>query len=169
MWSHTDDERFRLGATDAGPFPEAALKISPGEIDRRLYHAREIRAREVARLLRRLGQAVGRLFQRRRPATVESPLALAAENVKTPLTSIRASAEILRDNPNLSPEQRNRFLDVVLSENERIVRLVGEIIFAAEHEVERRRPAVDADALETRPPHSALLEARAAKENRCRP
>lgn len=48
--------------------------------------------------------------------------------LKTPLTSIRSLLEIMRDHPDLSEEQRRRFLEGVLSENERLVRTVERLL-----------------------------------------
>src|SRR5262249_14926353 len=39
--------------------------------------------------------------------------------LRTPLTSIRAFSEILHDNPDLPPEQRERFLGIIIKESER--------------------------------------------------
>lgn len=43
---------------------------------------------------------------------------------KQPLTSMRAAAEILRDNPDLPAELRDRFHAVVIADGERLNRLV---------------------------------------------
>lgn len=43
---------------------------------------------------------------------------------KQPLTSIRAAAEILRDNPDLPAELRDRFHAVVIADGERLNRLI---------------------------------------------
>jgi hypothetical protein len=43
---------------------------------------------------------------------------------RQPLTSIRAAAEIVRDNPDLPPELRDRFHAVVLADGERLNRLI---------------------------------------------
>jgi signal transduction histidine kinase len=40
--------------------------------------------------------------------------------LKTPLTAIRSFSEILRDNPDLPNDQRQRFLSIVLEESERL-------------------------------------------------
>jgi signal transduction histidine kinase len=50
--------------------------------------------------------------------------------LKTPLTSIRSLLEIMRDHPDLSEEQRRRFLEGVLSENERLARTVERLLGA---------------------------------------
>jgi signal transduction histidine kinase len=43
---------------------------------------------------------------------------------RQPLASIRAAAEILRDNPDLAPELRDRFHAVALADGERLNRLI---------------------------------------------
>jgi signal transduction histidine kinase len=48
--------------------------------------------------------------------------------LKTPLTSIRSLSEIMRDYPDLTEEQRQRFLEVVLVENERLARTVEQLL-----------------------------------------
>jgi signal transduction histidine kinase len=40
--------------------------------------------------------------------------------LKTPLTAIRSFSEILRDNPDLPDDERQRFLSIVLDETERL-------------------------------------------------
>ncbi len=47
---------------------------------------------------------------------------------KTPLTSIRASAEILLQFPDEDPKTRNEFIDMILKESERLTRLVNDVL-----------------------------------------
>ncbi len=54
--------------------------------------------------------------------------------LRTPLASIRAFAEILRDHPDLDPEQRQRFLAILVSEAERLSRLVDQVLDLAKIE-----------------------------------
>ncbi len=51
-----------------------------------------------------------------------------SHELRTPLTSIRAFSEILRDNPELEPGERERFLGVVIKETERLTRLINQIL-----------------------------------------
>jgi Na+/proline symporter/nitrogen-specific signal transduction histidine kinase len=51
-----------------------------------------------------------------------------SHELRTPLTSIRAFSEILHDNPGLDPLQRTRYLEVVISESERLTRLINDIL-----------------------------------------
>ncbi len=51
-----------------------------------------------------------------------------SHELRTPLTSIRAFSEILLDNPELDPEERQEFLKTVVKETERLTRLVNEVL-----------------------------------------
>ena len=51
--------------------------------------------------------------------------------LRTPLTSIRAFSEILHDNPELELEKRERFLEIILSENQRLTRLIEQVLDVA--------------------------------------
>jgi Na+/proline symporter/signal transduction histidine kinase len=57
-----------------------------------------------------------------------------SHELRTPLTSIRAFSEILRDNPELDPLKRTRYLEVVISESERLTRLINDILDLAKIE-----------------------------------
>ena len=50
--------------------------------------------------------------------------------LKTPLTSIRSLSEILLDCPDLSDDERGRFLRILLEENERLTRVVDRLLGA---------------------------------------
>jgi signal transduction histidine kinase len=54
--------------------------------------------------------------------------------LRTPLTSIRAFSEILRDNPELEPAQRTRFLEIIIKESERLTRLINQVLDLAKIE-----------------------------------
>lgn len=48
--------------------------------------------------------------------------------LRTPLASIRSLSEIMRDHPDLSAEERRRFLEGVLVENERLAQTVERLL-----------------------------------------
>ena len=77
-------------------------------------------------------------------------MAQLADGLRTPLTSIRSSAEILRDNPDLPQDQRKRFLDAVIAEDQRLARLIDAILDASEVRADRRRWLIDTTSLEKR-------------------
>ncbi|MDD3764104.1 MAG: sensor histidine kinase [Nevskiales bacterium] len=48
--------------------------------------------------------------------------------LRTPLTSIRAFSEILADNPALDPDERARYLGIIIRETERLTRLINQVL-----------------------------------------
>ncbi|HRD98049.1 MAG TPA: HAMP domain-containing sensor histidine kinase, partial [Rubrivivax sp.] len=54
--------------------------------------------------------------------------------LRTPLTSIRALSELMRDDPEMGPEQRQEFLGLVVAETERLSRLVNQVLDMAKIE-----------------------------------
>jgi len=55
-------------------------------------------------------------------------VSMVSHELRTPLTSIRAFSEILLDNPDLEPAERERFLGVVVEETERLSRLINQVL-----------------------------------------
>jgi Na+/proline symporter/nitrogen-specific signal transduction histidine kinase len=51
-----------------------------------------------------------------------------SHELRTPLTSIRAFSEILQDDGNLDPQQRQQLLRIVVKETERLTRLVNQVL-----------------------------------------
>jgi hypothetical protein len=54
--------------------------------------------------------------------------------LRTPLTSIRAFSEILFDNPEIDLTERKHFLGIIVSETERLTRLVNQVLDLAKIE-----------------------------------
>lgn len=54
--------------------------------------------------------------------------------LRTPLTSIRALSELMRDEPDMAPAQRQQFLGLVVAEAERLSRLVNQVLDMAKIE-----------------------------------
>ncbi len=48
--------------------------------------------------------------------------------LRTPLASIRSLTEILRDNPRIALERREKFLQIVVKESERLTRLINQVL-----------------------------------------
>ncbi len=48
--------------------------------------------------------------------------------LRTPLTSVRSLAEILHDNPDVSERKRKQFLTIIVKENERLTRLINQVL-----------------------------------------
>jgi signal transduction histidine kinase len=57
-----------------------------------------------------------------------------SHELRTPLTSIRAFSEILRNNVEMAPAERQQFLDIVVRETERLTRLINEVLDLAKIE-----------------------------------
>jgi Na+/proline symporter/nitrogen-specific signal transduction histidine kinase len=64
-------------------------------------------------------------------------VATVSHEVRTPLTSIRSFSEILRDNPDLDPDQRQEFVTIIVQESERLSRLINDILDLAKMEAGR--------------------------------
>ncbi len=54
--------------------------------------------------------------------------------LRTPLTSIRSFSEILRDNPFLELDERQKFLEIIVKESERLTRLINQVLYLAKIE-----------------------------------
>jgi hypothetical protein len=72
-------------------------------------------------------QAVNEQFQKL-DQLKEEFFSIVNHELRTPLTSIRAFSEILHDNPDLDADRRHLFLDIILTESERLSRLIHQVI-----------------------------------------
>ncbi|MGB0385091.1 MAG: ATP-binding protein [Ardenticatenaceae bacterium] len=61
-------------------------------------------------------------------------MSMVTHELRTPLTSIRGFGEILRDNPKLDITRRERFLNVIVEESERLTRLINNVLDLAKIE-----------------------------------
>lgn len=61
--------------------------------------------------------------------------------LRTPLASIRAFSEILRDHPDLPDEERREFLRIVVTESERLTRLINQLLDLSKIEATGAIPA----------------------------
>jgi Na+/proline symporter/signal transduction histidine kinase len=57
-----------------------------------------------------------------------------SHELRTPLTSIRSFSEILLDNPTLEQPQRQEFLSIIVTESERLTRLINDMLDLAKIE-----------------------------------
>lgn len=55
-------------------------------------------------------------------------VSMVSHELRTPLTSIRAFAEILQDDADISREQQEEFLSVIVAESERLTRLINQVL-----------------------------------------
>ncbi|MEM6793000.1 MAG: sensor histidine kinase [Acidobacteriota bacterium] len=109
------------------------------ESSRVLATSRELKekSRQLEATSQRLWSANQRL--RELDGLKDDFLATMAHELRTPLTSIRSFTEILHDHPDLSRSERDRFLGIVLKENERLTRLINQVLDLAK--IEAGEPA----------------------------
>ena len=86
----------------------------------------EAKSRELARTARQLQVANEKL--RELSIQKDSFLSQISHELRTPMTSIRSFAEILRDSRDLSDEQMRRYSGIILDESIRLTRLLDEIL-----------------------------------------
>jgi len=63
--------------------------------------------------------------------------------LRTPLSSIRAFSEILRDHPDLTLSERHEFLRIVIAESERLTRLINQLLDLSKIEASGTIPRAD--------------------------
>jgi len=141
MWTDTVTHSPR-------PAPDASAAQYPGHqptyrpippelIAHYVGRGHRLRAEAVAAMARRLAARVRWFFEPtpESEATGEAgpadPLSVLASDLRSPLTAIRSSAEILRDNPDIDSEKRRRFVDVVLTEEAQLEALVARMLDAS--------------------------------------
>jgi signal transduction histidine kinase len=61
--------------------------------------------------------------------------------LRTPLASIRAFSEIVRDHPQLTDAERLEFLSIIVAESERLTRLIGQLLHLSKIEATGAMPA----------------------------
>ena len=135
MWPYTDEELGWLNR------PRPAIgRSTPIGSDLVAYYVaegRRLRAEAIARFARRAFRALPRVptlttaLVGGRRATAPDDVA-AAHLLRTPLTSIRSSSEILRDYPDMPLDQRARFLDVIVQESERLTQAIHQVLAGAD-------------------------------------
>ena len=95
-------------------------------------------SRDVTRMTERLQERLGYISEFAGNVSHE---------FKTPITTLRGTVELLRDEPDMEPAQRERFLANALSDLERLERLVSGLLALARAEEGCERQQVDLDAL----------------------
>ncbi|MDX1903463.1 MAG: sensor histidine kinase [Thermonemataceae bacterium] len=69
--------------------------------------------------------------------------------LRTPLTSIRSLSEILSDNPDLEEEEKQHFLHTVISETERMERLINQVLDLEKFESGKQKLILNKQELNT--------------------
>lgn len=102
--------------------------VAGGEVtftsDGRLYEADELASTIDALVKKSASQQEDLVLKERRQAAFVSDV---AHELRTPLTAIRGNADLLRD-PDLPPELHEKFCSIIVSESERLSRLVNDLL-----------------------------------------
>lgn len=86
----------------------------------------ELQSRELADSAHKLRQANAQLTEL--GAQKDAFLSQISHELRTPMTSIKSFAEILRNTDDISPEESARFVDIINTESQRLTRLLDEIL-----------------------------------------
>jgi Na+/proline symporter/nitrogen-specific signal transduction histidine kinase len=89
-------------------------------------HRLEEKSKELEAATRELQEANTRLKEMDR--LKDEFVSTVSHELRTPLTSVRAFSEILHDNPAMNPEERQRFLTIIVKEAERLTRLTNRVL-----------------------------------------
>jgi Na+/proline symporter/nitrogen-specific signal transduction histidine kinase len=95
-------------------------------------HALEDKSRSLERATHELQEANEKLKSLDRMK--DDFMSSVTHELRTPLTSIRALSELMRDDPEMSLEQRQHFMAIIVSETERLSRLVNQVLDMAKIE-----------------------------------
>jgi signal transduction histidine kinase len=140
MWTDTKPNARHPGGGADG-LPGACYQpVSPEVVACYIARGHHLRAQAIARMARQgLAKLRGLIGQARHgelpaEASREDPLSVLASDFRSPLTAIRSSAEILRDNPDMDSVKLRRFVDIVLAEEARLEALVSRMLDAANSE-----------------------------------
>ena len=98
-------------------------------------HQLEQKSSELEEATRQLQMANDRLKEL--DSLKDDFLSMVSHELRTPLTSLRAFGEILADNPDVSTEDRDRFLGIIITESERLTRLIDQLLDLAKMEAGR--------------------------------
>jgi Na+/proline symporter/nitrogen-specific signal transduction histidine kinase len=86
----------------------------------------EVKSRQLAETAQELGRANEKLTQL--SLQKDSFLSQISHELRTPMTSIRAFSEILRDMEGLSPSEKTRYASIIHSETIRLTRLLDDLL-----------------------------------------
>ena len=86
----------------------------------------EVQSRELAESAHKLRQANAQLTEL--GAQKDAFLSQISHELRTPMTSIKSFAEILRETDDISSKESKRFVDIINAESQRLTRLLDEIL-----------------------------------------
>jgi Na+/proline symporter/nitrogen-specific signal transduction histidine kinase len=120
-----------IGSSSARVMVASVVKEEPLGIDEVMNILDETRqiitySRELEKATNELKEANERLKELDR--LKDEFVSTVTHDLRTPLTSIRALAEILHDNPQLEILQRKHFAGIIIHESERLTRLITQVL-----------------------------------------
>lgn len=120
----------RQATISKGPnaLAEPPREISEAEIRGALQRGRRLRSRIFRRVLRKVYRTIGEGFAALAAGRPRKDADNLEHHLMTSLTALRSSAEILRDHPEIGRADRQRFLQIVLSEEARLERLLRSVL-----------------------------------------
>ncbi|MEO8384564.1 MAG: sensor histidine kinase [Betaproteobacteria bacterium] len=133
-----------IGASSARAMVSSVVQEEPMGVDevmaiideasQAIAHSQELEEKqaELEAATRELSSANARLKELDR--LKDDFISTVTHELRTPLTSIRSFSEILHDNPDLSIEERSRFLAILVKESERLTRLINQVLDLAKLE-----------------------------------
>ncbi len=125
MRPRADDESDRLSAASKAHFLPVSAGIPNAVVAFYIRKGRALRARYIRDCVAGLAAAVSLVFSRpKRKQNTKVPAEQIGEALRTPLTSIRSFSEILRNHPELTQQQRSRYLDIIIEESKRLERVI---------------------------------------------
>jgi len=115
----------------AGAIGSASARVMVASVvqEDRLETADLLRVVEEASALRQLNERLQSLDRLK-----DDFMSSVTHELRTPLTGIRAMTELMRDDPEMAPAQRQQFLGLVVAESERLSRLVNQVLDMAKIE-----------------------------------
>lgn len=137
----------RAGTRSLRRLALASHRLALGDLSADVDLARPAASRvvEVGELAEAMGTMTDRL--RDRLAYNAEVAAHVSHEFKTPIATLRGTSELLRDDPEMPAQQRDRFLDNALAELDRLERLVTGLLDLARAEERPSRAMVDLEAL----------------------
>ena len=150
MWPYTEEDLAWFDRLAAETAATSTTDYSSELVELQIARARRLRGVMLGLALRRLYDRLLDWLGRPMPSETRTApdndefMVMVTDRLKAPLTSIRSSSEILRDHPDLSPEKRKQFIDIVLQENARLEMLIGRMLDVSRFEPTRRTWRIDA-------------------------
>jgi signal transduction histidine kinase len=134
-----------------------ARHLAEGALPETELHELPVRSRvlEVRHLAQALGTTADRL--RERLAYIGEFAGNVSHEFKTPISTLRGTVELLRDDDEMPAEQRNRFLDNALAELDHLQRLIGGLLALARAEEHTSHEPLDLDPFLRAAAHEAEL------------